>query len=319
MNAVVLGGAYVLDLIAGDPEWLPHPVRAIGWVIRTGQSAAAPGHSSTPSRDLVTGALVTTAAVTLTAGAAITVLRATRRVHPRARLATEVLLAWTALATGSLLREAHDVLRALDAGDLPRARRLLSRIVGRDTHALPEPEIARAVIETVAESTCDGIIAPLCYLTLGGVPAALAYKAVNTLDSMIGHPEAPFTYFGRMAARLDDVANFVPARATALAIAGAAALTGDDAAHALHVWRRDHGRHRSPNAGHPEAAMAGALRVTLGGVNHYDGVASPKPLLGAEQDAPSAASARRACRVALAASVLAFGVAMLIEIARGRR
>jgi adenosylcobinamide-phosphate synthase len=318
MNAVVLGCAYVMDLIVGDPEWFPHPVRAIGRLIRKGQSVARPGHAS-PAKDLWNGALVTTAVVSITAGVAVATLVVTRRVHPHVALAAEIVLTWTVLATGSLLSEAHRVLRALDDGDLPRARQQLSRIVGRDTATLSESEIARAVIETVAESTCDGIVAPLCYLVAGGVPAALAYKAVNTLDSMIGHPEAPYTYFGRIAARLDDVANFVPARVTALAIAGAAALTGEDGAQALRVWRRDHGRHSSPNAGHPEAAMAGALRVTLGGTNFYDGVASHKPLLGAGQPPPAARAARRACRVALVASILTCAIAILIEVASERR
>ena len=318
MNAVVLGCAYAIDLIVGDPEWFPHPVRAIGRLIRTGQSIARPGQSS-PATDLVNGALVTTAVVSITAGVAVAALAVSRRVHPHVALAVEVVLTWTALATGSLLSEAHRVLRSLEDGDLPRTRQRLSRIVGRDTQNLSESEISRAVIETVAESTCDGIVAPLFYLVVGGVPGALAYKAVNTLDSMIGHPEAPYTYFGRVAARLDDVANFVPARVTALAIAGAALLTGEDGAQAMRVWRRDHRRHTSPNAGHPEAAMAGALRVTLGGVNFYDGTPSHKPELGAGQMAPTARSARRACRVALVASILTCAAAMLIAVARGGR
>jgi adenosylcobinamide-phosphate synthase len=318
MNAVVLGCAYVMDLIVGDPEWFPHPVRAIGRLIRTGQSVARPGLSS-PTMDLLNGALVTTAVVSITAGVAIVALGLSRRVHPHVALAAEIILTWTVLATGSLLSEAHRVLRALDDGDLPRARQRLSRIVGRDTQQLSESEISRALIETVAESSCDGIVAPLFYLVVGGVPGALAYKAVNTLDSMIGHPEAPYTYFGRIAARLDDVANFVPARVTALAIAGAAVLTGEDGAQALRVWRRDHGRHSSPNAGHPEAAMAGALRVTLGGTNFYDGAPSHKPQLGAGQPPPTAQAARRACRVALVASILTCAVAMLIEVTRGGR
>jgi len=318
VNAIVLGCAYAIDLLAGDPEWFPHPVRAIGRLIRTGESIARPGRSA-PATDLLNGVMVTTAIVTTTAGVAVAVLEASRRKHPRAALAAEIVLTWTVLATGSLLTEADRVLDALDTGDLTRARRQLSRIVGRDTQELSETEIARAVIEAVAESTCDGIVAPLFYLVAGGVPGALAYKAVNTLDSMIGHREAPYTYFGRAAARLDDAANFVPARLTALAIAGAALLTGEDGVGALQVWRRDHGQHTSPNAGHPEAAMAGALRVTLGGLNFYEGTPSHKLQIGAGQASPTARSARRACRLVLAASFLTFAAAMLFEVARSRR
>lgn len=312
MNAVVLGCAYAMDLLVGDPEWFPHPVRAIGRMIATGESVARPGRHS-PARDLLAGAVVTAIVVVATAAVAVLSLRAARRVHPGVAWITEGLLAWTVLATGSLLAEASRVIQALDAGDLASARTRLARIVGRDTNTLTEPEIARAVIETVAESTCDGIVAPLCYLVAGGVPAALAYKAVNTLDSMIGHRDPPYTYFGRIAARLDDLANFVPARLAALAITMAAACTGQSAAGAWRVWRRDHAKHDSPNAGHPEAAMAGALSVTLGGTNYYDSVAIAKPLLAAGGVQPTIAAARAACRMVLAASLITVVTALLIE------
>jgi adenosylcobinamide-phosphate synthase len=225
---------------------------------------------------------------------------------------TDVLLAWTALATGSLLTEARSVLAALDTDDLARARQRLARIVGRDTAALSEQDMARGLIETLAESTCDGIVAPLVYLAVGGVPAALAYKAINTLDSMIGHREPPYTYFGRCAARLDDVANFIPARLAALAIVLAAAVTGNQPRGALRVWRHDHGHHASPNAGHPEAAMAGALGVTLGGVNVYDGVPHATPLLASDADPATRQAAHRACRIVLVASMMSGAVAALV-------
>jgi adenosylcobinamide-phosphate synthase len=314
MNAVVLGCAYVMDLVVGDPEWFPHPVRAIGRMIAAGEAAATPGRH-TPGRDLVQGAVVTMAVVMVTAAAVALALRAVRLVLPGVALVTEVLLAWTALATGSLLTEAGRVIRALDEGDLVSARRRLARIVGRDTTALTEPEIARGVIETLAESTCDAIVAPLCYLVAGGVPAALAYKAVNTLDSMIGHREPPYTYFGRVAARLDDIANFVPARLAALAIILAAACRGQSSAGAVRVWWRDHAEHDSPNAGHPESAMAGALSVRLGGTNYYDGIPAAKGLMGGESPAPTRAAARAACQIVTAASLVSFIAALLVVLA----
>jgi len=311
VTALVLVCAYVMDLAVGDPEWLPHPVRAIGRLVVTGESYARPGCHS-PARDLFNGALVTTTVVLLTVVVTTLLLGIATHVHPYAAFATEILLAWTALATGSLMTEARDVLHALGGGDLTRARQQLSRIVGRDTDTLTESEVARAVVEAVAESTCDGIVAPLCYLAVAGVPGALAYKAVNTLDSMIGHREPPYTYFGRFAARADDVANFIPARLAALAIVVAAALTGNSGVNAARIWWRDGGHHDSPNAGHPEAAMAGALGVTLGGSNYYDGIATVKPLLGGGQTVPNLEAARRACRVSLTASVLACTLALLI-------
>jgi adenosylcobinamide-phosphate synthase len=314
MNALVLGCAYAMDVIAGDPEWLPHPVRGIGRLIAAGEMLTKPGrHSAT--RDLLRGALVTTAVVALTAAAVVGALSLSRRLHPGVALVTEVLLAWTALATGSLLTEARHVIRALEAGDVVSARARLARIVGRDTNTLTESEVARGVIETLAESTCDGIVAPLCFLVAGGVPAALAYKAVNTLDSMIGHREAPYTHFGRLAALLDDVANFIPAPLSALAIVIAAACSGHSAAGALSIWRRDHANHDSPNAGHPEAAMAGALGVRLGGTNYYDRVPVVKPGLGSEGRAATVAAARAACRVVATASLVSFIAALLVSLA----
>lgn len=313
MNAVVLGCAYAMDLIVGDPERFPHPVRAIGRMIAAGEAMAPPGQHP-PGRDLVQGAIVAVLVVAVTAASALVALRAAQWVHPGVAFVVEVLLAWTVLATGSLLTEANRVIQALECDDLVSARAQLARIVGRDTAALNESEIARGVIETLAESTCDAIVAPLCYLVAGGVPAALAYKAVNTLDSMIGHRERPYTYFGRVAARLDDVANVIPARLAALAIAIAAACTGQSSAGAMRVWTRDHANHDSPNAGHPEAAMAGALGVCLGGTNYYDGAPAVKPLLGAEGSAPTGATARMACRIVVAASLVGFAAALAVAL-----
>ena len=314
MNAVVLSCAYAMDLIAGDPEWLPHPVRAMGRMIAAGEMVATPGRHA-PVRDLIQGAVVTVLVVAATTAAAIAALRAVRLIHPGVAFVVEALLAWTVLATGSLLREAARVIQALESDDIVSARVRLARIVGRDTATLTESEVARGVIETLAESTCDAIVAPLCFLVAGGVPAALAYKAVNTLDSMIGHREPPYTYFGRVAARLDDIANWIPARLAAVAIAIAAACTGQNGAGALRVWRRDHSNHDSPNAGHPEAAMAGALGVRLGGTNEYDGTAVTKPLIGSGNPVPTIAATRAACRIVTAASVVSFIVALLGALA----
>jgi adenosylcobinamide-phosphate synthase len=310
MTALTLGCAYVADLICGDPEWFPHPVRLIGRLTSGGEALARPGRGSV-RRNLVVGAVLSASVVTITVASTVVVIVTARWLHPSLGFTTDVILAWTALATGSLLGEARHVLRALDGDDLVRARQRLARIVGRDTDTLPESEVSRALIETLAESTCDGIVAPLFYLVIGGIPGALAYKAINTLDSMIGHREAPYTYFGRCAARLDDVANFIPARVAAAAILLAAAITGGHAKDALRVWWRDHAQHDSPNAGHPEAAMAGALGVTLGGMNIYEGVPHPKPLLAASAGPATRNAARRACRITFVASIISGAVAVI--------
>jgi adenosylcobinamide-phosphate synthase len=202
--------------------------------------------------------------------------------------------------------EASAVTARLEYGDVCGAQRYVARIVGRDTAQLDAPEIARATIETLAESACDGIIAPLLALAIGGVPLALAFKAASTLDSMIGHIEPPYTFLGRASARLDDVACYLPARITAFLIAGCAPLVGADARRAFAVLRADGHRHRSPNAGRPEAAMAGALGVRLGGCNHYDGVAREGAFLGVDLAAPTIGAARQAAAlVGVSAAIFA--------------
>ena len=306
MTAARLALAYTIDLVMGDPEWLPHPVRWFGWLIRTGERWLRRHCDNAPS-ELLAGAVLTGSVVTF--GWSIG--------RPR-NAAWQVLFTWTALATRSLLDEAHSVVTALEADDLDLARRRVARIVGRDTANLDHANIAVAVIETLAESACDGIVAPLFWLTAGGLPAAMAYKAVNTLDSMIGHPEPPYRYFGRFAARLDDAANFVPARLTALGIVAAAGIAGCNASRAFHTWRRDGGKHTSPNAGQSEAAMAGAVGVRLGGPRSYDGRAHQAPSLNAEGRRASAKDARRALSLAAIVSGIAFGAALAVIAWRRR-
>jgi adenosylcobinamide-phosphate synthase len=298
-----LAAAYSLDIAAGDPEWFPHPVRFLGAMIAAGEQSLR-RLGSGPVTETLTGALLT--------GSIVSVAWMAGKPN---NAAWQVLLAWSTLATRSLLIEASAVLRALHVGDIELARVRLARIVGRDTTHLDESEIARAVIETLAESACDGVVAPLFWLAVGGVPAAMAYKAVNTLDSMIGHPEPPYRYFGRAAARLDDAANLVPARLTAMAIAVAA---GQHAGQALRVWWRDGNKHASPNAGHSEAAMAGALDVRLGGANSYDGQRHDAPFLHAEGRPPTARDAQAALSLVAAVSAIAFGVALLVLARRAR-
>jgi len=301
-------GAYVLDWIVGDPPQLPHPVRLIGAAISLGERLLQ--RPARPEMEVLQGAVLTAGVVS---GA-----WATARIVARAGRMPDVVLGWTILATRSLLDESAVVVRAVELRDLPRARALLSRIVGRDTGSLDGPEILRAVIETLAEGVCDAIVAPLMYLELGGVPAGFAYKAINTLDSMIGHPEPPYRYFGRVAARLDDAVNFVPARLAAVAICAAAFVTRHDARRAWQIFLRDGGHHPSPNAGRPEAAMAGALGVRLGGMNYYGGEPSPKPELGAEGRRATVRDARGALLLTAVASIAAFSVAWIC-VAIGRR
>ncbi len=312
-EALVL--AYLLDVALGDPERFPHPVRGIGWLIERGERAAR-SLGAGVVREILGGALLTAVTVLAACGGAYTLLRSARALG--LELWAESLLGWTALATRSLDREARRVLALWSEGRHPEARASLSRIVGRDTNSLDEKEVSRAVVETVAESSSDGIVAPLFYLALGGPVAALGYKAVNTLDSIVGHKEPPYLYFGRVAARLDDLCNYLPSRLTALLIVLAAFLSRGAGRRAFRVWRRDGSKHPSPNAGQPEAAMAGALGVRLGGTNQYDGVASTKPVLGEELPPPGVSGARRSLVVMWIVSLSAFALALAFVVWRQR-
>jgi adenosylcobinamide-phosphate synthase len=307
MTAPRLAIAYALDLLVGDPEWFPHPVRGFGLLTRAGERSLRP-FTSGPTSEILAGAALT-----------ISVASVGWALGRPNNSVWQVLLAWTALATRSLLDEAHAVIRALEAGDLDLARRQLARIVGRDTANLDATEISRAVIETLAESACDGIVAPLFWLAAGGTSCAMSYKAINTLDSMIGHREAPYGYFGRSAARLDDAVNFIPARLTALCIVTAARFQGLDAEGAQRIWRRDGGHHASPNAGQSEAAIAGALGVRLGGPKSYDGHLHDAPLLYAEGRPASLRDAKAALSLIALVSGIAFGAALLVVGGRRRR
>src|SRR6266849_7126262 len=262
-----------------SPAWLPHPVRWMGRMIKGGEQLLLKV-ARTPSSEFVAGLLLTIAVVGTFGAGSWKLLLWLQGWNQTLAFAVSLYLAASTLATRSLLDEARAVRRFLVNGDLVSARQQIGRIVGRDTHNLDESEVTRAAIETLAESASDGIVAPMFYLAIGGVPAAMAYKAINTLDSMIGHRGKQYEFFGKCAARLDDVVSFIPARVTALFFVSAARTLHLDWRGARAIMRRDGAKHKSPNAGHPEAAMAGALGVRLGGMNFYDGEAHEGQYLG---------------------------------------
>lgn len=271
--------AYALDWLIGDPEWAPHPVRWMGRLIQFGENFLR-RLIHRPGAEFIGGLALSLLVVGVFGMGSWLLLKWLGGWNKTLAFVVALYLAVTTLATRSLLDEARAVRRLLLNSDLPGSRRQVARIVGRDTQALEEPEVTRAVIETLAESSSDGVVAPLFYLAIGGPPAALAYKAVNTLDSMIGHRDERYEFFGKFAARLDDAANFIPARLTALLFVLAAWMTRLDSRGSWRVLWRDGAKHKSPNAGRPEAAMAGALDVRLGGMNYYDGEPHQGQLLG---------------------------------------
>ncbi|MER3423905.1 MAG: cobalamin biosynthesis protein CobD, partial [Nitrospiraceae bacterium] len=268
-----------LDAMLGDPRWLPHPVRLMGKVI-AGYDQRARRIVRSPSAQRAAGIVLAVGLPTISYAIGWLLIELGDQLHRVIGSALIVLLSFTALAARDLVDHALAVLRALRTDSLDLARAAVSRIVGRDTEKLSGSEIVRATVETIAESASDGVIAPLFYLTVGGPPLALAYKAINTLDSMVGHQDAKYRYFGWASARLDDLANWVPARITALLLVLAAGIQIRTMRQAWCMLRRDGNKHPSPNSGRPEAAMAGALGVQLGGVNFYDGLASERPRLG---------------------------------------
>jgi adenosylcobinamide-phosphate synthase len=282
MTGGELAVACILDAAVGDPRWFPHPVRWMGLIVDWCDRRAYQRLLS-PAQQRMAGVLL---AVVLPAGAyaAGTILIwFGSSVDPLWGSAVAVLLAWTTLAARDLIDHAVSVQRALQSVSLEEARAAVAKIVGRDTEKMDEAEIVRATVETIAESTADGIMAPLFYLVLGGAPLALAYKAVSTLDSMIGHLDDRYRWFGWASARLDDAVNFIPARITALLLVLSAGIISRSWSVMQHAWKillRDGRRHPSPNSGRPEAAMAGALGVQLGGINCYDGLPIERPCLG---------------------------------------
>ncbi|MGW0327894.1 cobalamin biosynthesis protein [Nocardia sp. NPDC003183] len=306
-TAVGLVLGFVLDRVFGDPRrW--HPVAGFG-------SAAVALEAETYADDRRAGVLHEVIAVGSVVGIGALAIR--RRGAGGAVLLTAVAT-WTALGGRSLVRAGHAMADRLDAGDLVGARELLPSLCGRDPSVLDAEGLARAALESIAENTSDAAVAPLLWGAVAGVPGVLGYRAVNTLDAMVGYRNERYERFGWAAARTDDVANLVPARVTGLLTAALAPLVGGRPSGALRAWRRDAAGHPSPNAGVVEASMAGALGIGLGGRTQYRHGTELRPTLG-DGPAPTAADLRRAVRMSGAVQVGAVVVAGVIAWLRGGR
>ncbi|MBQ7680007.1 MAG: cobalamin biosynthesis protein CobD [Butyrivibrio sp.] len=283
------GSGVLLDLIIGDPHGIPHPIVAVGRLIafldgrwNTADTAAA---GVPPRRKRFLGVLLCVAVLTMPVAVTAGLLTVAWRLHPAVFVITEAVLTCYLLAARSLYDESRKVQKDLERGDLHTARRDLSMIVGRDTQELEEEAVVRAAVETVAENTSDGVIAPLLYLAVGGPALGILYKAANTMDSMVGYNNDRYRFFGRPAARLDDLLNYLPSRLSALLMILAAALPGMRGrgfhpADAWRIWRRDRRKHKSPNSAQTESVCAGALQIRLGGPSRYQGVLVEKPWIG---------------------------------------
>ena len=296
--------AWLLDVLIGDPQGWPHPVRWIGALINAVQKKVR--RLCRSDRALrIGGGVMWLLVVGLTWAVSWGVLALAHKLHPWLGWAIEIWMIFTVLAGRCLANAARDVERPLRAGDLAESRIKLSWIVGRDTSQLQPEQINRAVVETVAENSVDGIIAPLFFLMLGGAPLAMAYKAVNTLDSMVGYKHEKYRAIGMVSARLDDVANFIPARLSWLLLSAAAFLCRENASCALRIGWRDRYNHSSPNCAWPEATVAGALGVRLGGPNDYFGERVEKPWIGDARRDIAVDDISRTIRLMWVASTLA--------------
>ena len=292
--------AFILDMIIGDPQGMPHPVRYIGKLITrlSGDLRKKPGNERRKGVVLMIITVMTTFIIAL----AVTI--AAYSLSTAAGIIVETVLCYFCIAAKDLCYESMKVYKDLEATDTENARYHLSWIVGRDTDILDENGIARAAVETVAENTSDGVTAPLFYMMIGGAPAAYTYKAINTLDSMVGYKNDEFIDFGRASSLTDDVVNYIPSRITALYMCAAAYILGMDGKAAYRVWKRDRRKHESPNSAQGEAAAAGALGIVLGGGAYYKGVFHERPLIGDSTREIEKEDIKRVNRLMYTASIL---------------
>ncbi|MCR4713911.1 MAG: adenosylcobinamide-phosphate synthase CbiB [Treponemataceae bacterium] len=283
---------FLLDLLLGDPHWLPHPVRLIGKLISVlearllgdAETGLESGGSAlrTPRQKRARGVLLVIVVCASSSFVAAAILVPCYIISPILGCVIEAVMTYQMLATKCLKDESMKVYRALETGTLDDARRAVSMIVGRDTAHLTDEEVTKAAVETVAENTSDGVIAPMLYFALGGPVLGFFYKAVNTMDSMVGYKNERYIDFGRCAAKTDDVLNFLPARISAFLMIAACPLLGRDfnARNAFRIYKRDRLKHESPNSAHTESVCAGALGIRLAGPASYGGIVEEKSFLG---------------------------------------
>ncbi len=315
LTAIILG--FILDFIFGDPRWLPHPICFIGKLISITEKAVRRFCGEKPEGLLMGGFVMVVIVLTVTFAVPYFILTLAEMYSPVLAFAVETFMFYQIFAMRSLKEASLQVYDALKSGDLQEARKKLSWIVGRDTAELTDEEVAKAAVETVAENTSDGVIAPLFFMFIGGAPLAFLYKAINTMDSMVGYKNDKYLYFGRCAAKLDDVANFIPARISGLLMVAAAYFLNMDASGSWRIFKRDRRHHLSPNSAMTESAPAGALGIKLGGGHFYFGKWVPKDTIGDEvkkTDAEDIVKMNGLMYMTCILSILTFSLVYLIKI-----
>ncbi|MBO4845556.1 MAG: cobalamin biosynthesis protein CobD [Lachnospiraceae bacterium] len=314
MIALMIG--YVLDLIIGDPHGIPHPVVAIGKLISCLEKALLKKRSD-QKKEFLSGLLLCVTVIITTVMLTTMVTVGAYLIHPYLGMAVEAILICYLLAARCLQKESMKIYKDVAENDIDKARKDLSMIVGRDTDKLDYKGILKAAVETVAENTSDGVIAPLIYASIAGALLGLAYKAVNTMDSMVGYHNERYEYFGKCAAILDDIVNFIPSRLSALfIIASSFILRLSDKAYsplmAFKIWKRDRLNHKSPNSAQTESAVSGCLGLKLGGPSFYGGVLSDKPYIGDEIKEIEKEDIVRACRLMFISQAMVLIIAEII-------
>ena len=321
-TAMTMLAAFGLDAALGDPHYSWHPAALIGKLIAALESPLRRRLPDTQRGQMTGGALLAASVITVSTAVPMVLLHAASRISKKLAWVLETIFCYQLLAARSLRDESMKVCRALEQGDTEGAREAVSMIVGRDTESLDEAGITRAAVETVAENTSDGVIAPMLFMAIGGAPLGFLYKAVNTMDSMIGYRNEKYLYFGRVAARLDDALNFLPSRISGLLMVLVSSPLGFDGKNAFRVFLRDRKKHASPNSAQTEASCAGALHLRLAGDASYGGQLHKKPYIGDDDRPIEAADIRRANKLMYGASAAALAVCVCIRIAaavHGRR
>lgn len=302
--------AYLLDLAFGDPRRLPHPICLIGNLISKGEKIARRVFSKTPKGEIAGGMVMSSVVVLLSCLVPLCIINLFDWIFTKQNWGFDIvfllniLMGYQILATKSLKTETMKVYHKLKSGNIVESRYALSMIVGRDTENLNEEQITKAAVETVAENTSDGVIAPMFYFIIGGAPLAFAYKAINTLDSMIGYKNDKYLCFGRFAAILDDVANFIPARITGILMIVSAFVLGYDGKNGWKIFKRDRKKHASPNSAQSESACAGALNIQLAGDAMYFGKLYKKPFIGDKNREIEPEDIKRAIKLLYATGII---------------
>lgn len=312
LGALVIG--FFIDLLVGDPHGILHSVVGIGKLISLLEKILRQGFPKTDKGEIAAGAVLWVMVAAICTALPGMVLFLCHRISPWLRLAVESLMCWQILAVKSLKDESGKVYAALESGDLEGSRDAVSMIVGRDTQGLDDAGVTRAAVETVAENTSDGVVAPMLYLALGGAPLGFFYKAINTMDSMLGYVEMPYKNIGLVPAKLDDAANFLPARLSALMMLAAGVLLGFDGKNGWRIFRRDRFNHASPNSAQTESVCAGLLGVRLAGDAWYHGVLHKKKYIGDPGREIAHQDIVRACRLLYGTAVLTLLLCVLAKL-----